>query len=444
MFSANSREVRRKLCMTTEGSKSLLQAVKDSQLTTVESLHQKSEFFTDVYRTSLNSSIYKPNVSNVIVKELASCTVENNVQANVSSNALDYCKKRKIDVTNFLAPVKKLYNMDTVLSTVKDSAQVNFVDDDESLYISKLFEADESTISDKSIKQNKKKKGKDKGNGEKKRLPNYFLAIRIYNQEIRGKLSALQETIKSINADFVHSFVNVSTLHVTLNVLSLNDLFEIENAINALHLAIQKVSEIVKEYTERTLEFEGLGDFRGQVVFVKLKHNNTVRFIEKLVDVFKNSFKELNVHYSANEKFTPHLTVMKLSKCFKLMKKKGIKRIPQKMYKASKDSHFGFDEVKDVLLCSMADKKDSDGFYKVVASVNLDTMRVVKHDSNEDLDVVSLSTWNVVEKDISVSEDIEASWHIIDEDEIKEAKNAVDNKTFNFSNVNDVEKKNDK
>ncbi|XP_057302233.1 A-kinase anchor protein 7-like [Hydractinia symbiolongicarpus] len=332
--------------------------------------------------------------------------------------------------------------MDTVSSTVKDSAQVNFVDDDESFHISKLFEAGESTNGDKSIKQNKKKNGKDKGNDEKKRLPNYFLAIRIYNQEIHEKLSALQETIKSINADFVHSFVNVSTLHVTLNVLSLNDLLEIENAINALHLATQKVSEIVKEYTERTLEFEGLGDFRGQVVFVKLKHNNTVKFIEKLVDVFKNSFKELKVHYPANEKFTPHLTVMKLSKCFKLMKKKGIKRIPQKMYKASKDSHFGFDEIKDVLLCSMTDKKDSNGFYKVVASVNLDTMKVAKHVSNEDLDVVSLSTWNVVERDISVTEDIEASWHIVDEDEIKEAKNAVDNKSFNFSN--DMEKKNDK
>jgi 2'-5' RNA ligase len=69
-----------------------------------------------------------------------------------------------------------------------------------------------------------------------------------------------------------------------------------------------------------------------------------------------------------DKNFTPHMTLMKLSKSKDLFKK-GIKKIDQSIYTQLKENPFGVEHVDKIHLCSITEK-DSDGFYKIEKSID--------------------------------------------------------------------------
>lgn len=65
------------------------------------------------------------------------------------------------------------------------------------------------------------------------------------------------------------------------------------------------------------------------------------------------------------KKFSPHMTLMKLSKARNLFLKKGIKKINKEFYEHLVGNNFGIESVEKIYLCSIKEKNPNNLFYKI-------------------------------------------------------------------------------
>lgn len=327
-----------------------------------------------------------------------------------NSSILEECRKRKI------LPVNEKLNSDEKKQKDHETER----EEDADLGLEKLFCAEQENSTNKGNKKFKKKTIR----------PNFFLSIRVNNKKIHKKVEEIHKHIQSKNNLLKHTFVSVPTLHLTLFVMTLKDSNDKQKAIDALNLSTGEISGIIEKFDNKIIQFKGLNTFEGQVVFIDTKDscadNNGIKFIEEVVEVFHSSFRELNLDFK-DEKFVPHVTIMKTSKCQKILRKSGIKRISEKHYEKYKDVKFGCQEITCVELCSMNDKKGSDGFYKVLAKVNIkNAAEMVLSRSNDDFSAADLSSYDIIPhwskelKDFQLS----SSWHNVTEEEILKSKQA--------------------
>eukprot|EP00111_Clytia_hemisphaerica_P015601 TCONS_00046040-protein len=278
------------------------------------------------------------------------------------------------------------------------------------------------------VDKGKKKLKHDKGSNstqspkQKNTKPNYFLAVRLYNKDIHEKVNKVQHHIQEKNSKIKDCFIPLPTLHLTLFVMSLKNEDEKQTAIDAMCLSAPQLQKFAQMKIE--LVYEKLSTFSGQVVFVDLVQNDSLLALGEIVKLLKISFAEMNLSFK-NENFTPHLTIMKMSRCFQKMRKAGIRRIAPQLYEKHKSDSFGSDVVKDILLCSMTDKKNEDGFYKVVASIDLQQEAKLNLGMEEEtFNALDLTSYEVVPKWENEVENFEpdSSWNILNENDIHEAK----------------------
>ena len=97
---------------------------------------------------------------------------------------------------------------------------------------------------------------------------------------------------------------------------------------------------------DTSIEVNGTGNFRNEVVFAKMTLN------QKLQDLWQNIGEKLveNSIMSKMENFTPHLTLLKLSRMnFKERKNNEIKKIPVELYDDKWQNHyFGCQKINSV------------------------------------------------------------------------------------------------
>ena len=72
-----------------------------------------------------------------------------------------------------------------------------------------------------------------------------------------------------------------------------------------------------------TVNLCGLGNFRNEIVFAKIKDNKQVDQLKAVVEVIEASFMAQGLILPDKHGFKPHITVMKLSKG-KHLRKKGM------------------------------------------------------------------------------------------------------------------------
>ena len=287
------------------------------------------------------------------------------------------------------------------------------LESDHSLYLNQLFDqADCSTVehkekaitkdvkSKRKCKRNKlakvadedtngetSKKGVcDKGWKTKKRkakvpnkLPNYFLALRVDDPVILGNVKDFQEHIIDQAPIYKHVMIAVPTLHLTLFVMRLDGENEIDKAKDALQESKEIVQNIFSKYS-RELTFCGIETFRNKVVYLGLEKESQHEMLfglQEVVSELKRHFdaKGVDIKGNGNEKFIPHATVMKMSKNVRKMKKNDISHVDKTLYKKYLTHEFGKQEFSEVLLCSMLDKKDEDGFYKVIDRIEINVIK---------------------------------------------------------------------
>lgn len=234
------------------------------------------------------------------------------------------------------------------------------------------------------VSEEDKEKGATIDDGHKKkqkRLPNYFLALKVDSTTIADNVKRFQESVIDKEPAFKNVMIAVPTLHLTLMVMRLDNDMDIDNAKQALQSLKDKSGDLFTKWS-KYISFTGIDTFRNKVIFIGIDHEKqkeSISVIQEIVrcahECFSTSGVELTEDKSKGE-FTPHVTVMKMSKNVYKMKKKGIKIVDEKYYEDFVGFEFGQQQFSNILLCSMLDKKDENGFYQVIDSIDLNG----KHD----------------------------------------------------------------
>ena len=213
------------------------------------------------------------------------------------------------------------------------------------------------------------------GGGKRYPEPNYFFAVRIYNKSIHQKMKEVQRYVKSRKPILQECFTSPDKLHLTTFVMTLADSGDIKKAIEAMHHSAPLIGNVLMtrsgESLTLQLEFRNLKSFGGKVVFIDVVKNESLSVLKSINSIMKQSFRHVGLRYKGGS-WTPHLTVMKMNKCVETMAEAGIHQIESRFYRKYADCVFGNDTVNDIVLCSMDDDElESDGFYKIIAKIDL-------------------------------------------------------------------------
>lgn len=210
-------------------------------------------------------------------------------------------------------------------------------------------------------------KGKKK---PKRIMPNYFLAIRVSNPQIHSGVKIIQDSITMHNERLTPALIPLATLHLTLMVMHLENAEQIQKATEVLNQCRTSLEPILRNSALK-LTFLGLGHFQHQVLYVKLFGEQQMKVLESVVNIVRETFTKEGIPSTDSREFSPHLTVMKLSRSPN-MRKNGIKKIPEESYANWVDMSFGEEPVNALHLCAMNKKKEKDGFYKCIATLTFD------------------------------------------------------------------------
>lgn len=209
------------------------------------------------------------------------------------------------------------------------------------------------------------------GKKKPKRItPNYFLAIRVSSPQIHSVIKIVQDSITTHNDKLTPALVSLATLHLTLMVIHLESDEQIQKATEVLNQCKISLDPILRN-DALTLTFSGLDHFNHQVLYVKLCEGEENEVLKSVVNTVRETFTKEGIPCTDPREFSPHLTVMKLSRS-PALRRKGIKKIPAESYASWVDMSFGEESVNALHLCSMNEKKEKDGFYKCVATVTFD------------------------------------------------------------------------
>ena len=211
----------------------------------------------------------------------------------------------------------------------------------------------------------------------KRIMPNYFIAIRVSNPVIHSGVKIVQDSVVSHDEKLMPALIPLATLHLTLLVLHLEDEEKIQKATEVLHQCRTSLEPVLLN-SALTLNFAGLDNFRHQVLFVKLCGEEGIVRLNTVANVVRDTFAKEGIPSTDSREFSPHLTVMKLTRSPKL-RKRGIRKIPLESYATWTDFDFGEERVTSLHLCSM-NKKEEDGFYKCVTTIKFEDQHKVSEE----------------------------------------------------------------
>uniref|UniRef100_UPI00398F71E6 A-kinase anchor protein 7 isoform X2 n=1 Tax=Pristiophorus japonicus TaxID=55135 RepID=UPI00398F71E6 len=217
----------------------------------------------------------------------------------------------------------------------------------------------------------------DAGQKKKKKAhPNYFVSIPITNPKIIGGIKAVQDIAVQTDERLFKAMIPVACLHITILVTYLASEVEVNKAVNAVEECKETVQEILQG-TRLALRFQGIADFRGEVVFAQLVQNEHLTTLAHIAETLKTRFQANGILTGDSKAFKPHLTFMKLSRAPKL-RHQGIKKFSPELYKNFEDHYFGDEIVTCLHLCSMLKRKQPNGYYHCETSVAVGK----KHDAD--------------------------------------------------------------
>jgi len=105
--------------------------------------------------------------------------------------------------------------------------------------------------------------------------PNYFLAVRVDDEQIISKIRQVQEQVQQHQPEFKKAVIDPNTLHVTLGLLNLQSKHELQTAKTHLLLSQRKPKDADAEEADAEaatgkqqllqIKFVGLSTFHGKV-----------------------------------------------------------------------------------------------------------------------------------------------------------------------------------
>ncbi|CAH1775235.1 unnamed protein product [Owenia fusiformis] len=230
--------------------------------------------------------------------------------------------------------------------------------------IDTLMLSNESKKNNQEKSLRRKRKKKDFSTEMATRRPNYFLSLQIHNPKIHEKCREVQETVVEQERALKGALVALSTLHITLMVIQLENKDQIKRATIAMDNCQRLLASTLKNLV--TIEIEGISHFRNAVLYADIKPGPGLDMLHKIADAVKETFRQEGIESTDDKGLTPHLTLMKLSK----MRTKKVKKIKAELYKDYIDAYFGEETFIYIQLCEMK-REDDTGYYIVEHAVPL-------------------------------------------------------------------------
>ncbi|XP_030043151.1 formin BNR1 [Microcaecilia unicolor] len=209
---------------------------------------------------------------------------------------------------------------------------------------------------------------KGKKSTDQTRKPNYFVSIPITNDQILDKIEDVQELIVTKEAKLLKALIPADKAHLTIIVAHLPTEEEVEKAISALLQCKLRV-EAILQGKPLNMTFHGIGQFNGQVIYVKMAESEQ-KMLGKIAESVANCFLEMGIDVTGSKEFKPHLTFLKLSKA-PFLRRKGFRKICSDLYKEYEDSAFGIETFSRIDLCSMHKKQKEPGYYYCESSIQV-------------------------------------------------------------------------
>ncbi|XP_021928418.1 A-kinase anchor protein 7-like isoform X2 [Zootermopsis nevadensis] len=208
---------------------------------------------------------------------------------------------------------------------------------------------------------------------------NYFVGIQVSNPEIHRMVKIVQEAILSKQPALRTAVVPIPTLHITLAVAHLPDMEHISRAAEV----VENCGSIHRGFFSKpaSLHFSGLKTFGNKVLFASIQQGEALEEVQMMASDLETSFQELTGS-PTKKGFKPHLTILKLSKDFKL-RRKGIPKISSSLYLDMTDTVFGSQVVQGIQLLSMNKPKDGNGYYYCSHQVAFDVSCLESGDHSE-------------------------------------------------------------
>lgn len=197
--------------------------------------------------------------------------------------------------------------------------------------------------------------------------PNYFVAVRVSNPAIHKSVKLIQDSVVNFYKLLQPALIPISSLHITLMVMHLQA-EEVEKAVEVLKSCESDFRDLFDDTLSMT--FNDLAHFRNEVLFGKMNNEEELEKLKLLATVVRNNYEKNGFSSTDDRPFTPHLTIMKLSR-MQYKRKKKVKKIPPESYSSWLDCELGKETVSEVLLCSMIHEADEEGFYHCVGSASI-------------------------------------------------------------------------
>ncbi|XP_049822818.1 activating signal cointegrator 1 complex subunit 1-like isoform X2 [Aethina tumida] len=217
--------------------------------------------------------------------------------------------------------------------------------------------------------------------------PVQFLAIKTTNEEIICNFEKFKSEVLSLDGiKGMHEsiFQKAEKLHLTIDVLSLLNEQEINEAITALNEYKHKLNEIIEKFGPLKIRISGLDCMNNTTNNVHVMYSNAEivsdnqeASLQTIVNNIAEYFYEKGLLKSYSNPVKLHMTVIN-TKYRQGTPKKGYnrkwqKRIPfdaTKIMDKYKDFYFGECIFDSVYLCLISTKGD-DGFYKPIHAIHI-------------------------------------------------------------------------
>lgn len=184
----------------------------------------------------------------------------------------------------------------------------------------------------------------------RRQRPNHFLAIRLTDPALLGKLREVQDQLLAAQPSLRWGLVPLAEAHITLNVFKVEEegLGRVRNLLRSTfqeNKAMNPPSHVV---------VEGLGGFSARVLFAQPVRG--ISFLHQLQAAFKETLLQNNITTDTRS-YNPHITLFKAdnsSRDFTLDKV---------LLDQFKGFVFGTETVSEIQLLAMGRDRDTDGYF---------------------------------------------------------------------------------
>ncbi|KAK3576553.1 hypothetical protein CHS0354_011231 [Potamilus streckersoni] len=195
-----------------------------------------------------------------------------------------------------------------------------------------------------------------------KMRPNYFLALRVTDENVQLGASNIQNYIIEQEPRYGECCIPKICLHITLCTVGLDTEEQLQNAVTCIQDVKDELFSIVS--MDKVLKIKGVDNFFNRVVYGKVEY--PPEFFD-FVHHLKLCLTEHGIEVRDCHDFVPHMTIMKVSR--PVARATGTKYVAPWLYSKFTDTVLGQQTINNVYLCQMGDKRQPDGFYNTATSI---------------------------------------------------------------------------